>query len=101
MLFSVVCSVCKKKVDSLKQKMEREWQEMKADVFNQLDLQHPLMFKETNLCQLAKTNGIGKLKMKCLKDICEHFNIEVSGPKTTKETFVLPLIDFILKCKCT
>ena len=31
--------------------------------------QHPLMFEDTNLCLLAKTNSIGKLKLKYLRHL--------------------------------
>ena len=75
--------------------------EMRTAVYEQIDYQHPLMYEDINLCLLAKTNSIGKLKLKHLKDICEHFNIDVTGPKTRKDTFVNPLLDFIRSCKCT
>ena len=63
---------------------EQEWQEMRETVYQQLDYGHPLVYKDMDLCNLAEKNGIGKLKLKCLKDICEHFNISVTGSKTER-----------------
>ena len=80
---------------------EQEWHDMKAAVFDQLDYQHPLMYEDFNLCQLAQTNGIGKLKLKCLKDICGHFNVQIKGPKTRKDSYVNPPLDLILSCQCS
>ena len=79
---------------------DQEMYEIRKAVYEQIDYQHPLMFEGKNLCSLAKTNSIGKLKLRHLKDICEHFSIDVSGPKTRKDTFVNLLLDFILACKC-
>ena len=80
---------------------EQEWQEMRETVYQQLDYGHPLVYEDMDLCNLAEKNGIGKLKLKCLKDICEHFNISVTGSKTRKDSYVMPLLDFVLSCRCT
>ena len=80
---------------------EQEWHDMKAAVFDQLGYQLPLMYEDVNLCQLAQTNDIGKLKLKCLKDICGHFYVTIKGPKTRKDSYVNPLLDLILSCQCS
>ena len=80
---------------------EQEWHDMKAAVFDQPDYQHPLIYEDFNLCQLAQTNCIGKLKLKSLKDICGHFNVPIKGPKTRKDSYVNPLLDLILSFQCS
>ncbi len=69
-------------------------------VFNALDIGHPLVYEEYDLCQLAKKNKLSQLKLTCFASICAEFGIEPVGTKSRKASFIKPLRDFIKQCSC-
>lgn len=80
---------------------ERERQELHNEVFKQLDVLHPIMYNDLDLCRLAKQNKLKtKLKIKELKEICEQYELSVCGPESRKDTYISPLQEFLQECSC-
>lgn len=73
-------------------------------VFGQLDpdISHPIMYRQYDLCGIAKQRGKLKsqYKIKDLIEKCDEHEIEPLGPKSRKDSFVKPLQSFIEQCVC-
>ena len=70
-------------------------------VFQELGVQHPIMFRGMNLCHLYENRTLEKsLKLKDLKEICEQFKIKEAGPLSRRVSFLKPLEEYIQQCTC-
>ena len=56
----------------------------------QIEVDDPIVFQQHNLCQLAKEGRMGELQVDALKKACQELEVEVTGSKRKKETFVYP-----------
>ena len=41
---------------------------------------HPIIVDPSNICELAKTNKLGSLKLAFLKELCEKLHLTTTGP---------------------
>ena len=71
--------------------------EIRDLVFGQLDISHPITYRQYALCGIAKQRGKLKsqFKIKDLIEIGDEHDIEPLGPKSGKDSFVEPLQSFI------
>lgn len=76
--------------------------EIRDLVFGQLDVTHPIMYQQYDLCEISKQRGKLKtmFKIKDLSEICNEHGIEPLGPNSRKDSFVKPLQSFIKQCVC-
>ena len=76
--------------------------EIRDLVFGQLDISHPIRYRQYDLCGIAKQRGKLKsqFKIKDLIEICDEHDIEPLGTKSRKDSFVKPLQSFIEQCVC-
>lgn len=76
--------------------------EIRDLVFGQLDISHPIMYRQHDLCGIAKQRGKLKsqFKIRDLVEICDEHDIIPLGPKSRKDSFVQPLQSFIEQCVC-
>ena len=74
--------------------------EIRDLVFGQLDISHPITYRQYDLCGIAKQRGKLKsqFKIKDLIEIGDEHDIEPLGPKSGKDSFVKPLQSFIAQC---
>ena len=75
---------------------DRNLKALQLIVEHELQTDHPIMFLGHNLCQLVQQGKLGELRLDVLKKACIEFKVEVTGPKTRKDTFAEPLQKFIL-----
>ena len=59
---------------------------MQLFVERQIEVDHPIVFQQHNLCQLAKEGRMGELRLDALKKACLELEVQVTGAKTKKET---------------
>jgi len=60
---------------------EQQLRELEAEVYDQVDLKHPIEFNGQELCSLAKEGKLKtKFKIEQLKEICYHFGLNIEGP---------------------
>ena len=62
--------------------------EVQRAVYDVLDIGHPLMYQDQDLCSLAKKHKLSKFKLKELEEICSEFEVEPVGTKLRKATFI-------------
>jgi len=80
---------------------ERNRLDVRDHVYHELDILHPIMYRDFDLCQLAKHDKLKtKLKVKDLQEICKEFEIVAVGPLSRKDSYVTPLMVFLQECSC-
>ena len=86
--------------------LEREalLQELVDETQREIDLQHPITFKNFNLCLLLSnkrlSDALKKLKLCDLREMQEGLNIEINGPSSRKATSIEPLVTLVKSCSC-
>ena len=66
-----------------------------------IDLQHPLVHDQYNLCCMAKEDTIKLLKLPMLQRICEGFGLDVPSPPVHKKSPYVALLQRItMDCTC-
>ena len=55
--------------------------------------QHPIVVRNRNLCELSKAKKLDILVLKVaeLREMCESFQLEISGSLARKKSFIEPL----------
>ena len=87
--------------DDFEYDADNERQNMHDHVFQELGVTHPIQFREMNLCLLYENHTMDKrLKLKDLKEICEHFKINKEGPSSKRLSFLKPLEEYMRQCTC-
>lgn len=70
----------------------------------EIDLQHPITFKNFNLCLLLSkkrvSDALKKLKLCDLREMQEGLNVEINGPSSRKATYIEPLVNLVKSCSC-
>ena len=83
---------------------EDNFHEMRNKVLSSLQLQHPIVFDQYNVCDMVKSSTLKKLKMDMLQRLCEELNIDVpemSGKKkNTKLPYIKLLESAVSGCSC-
>ena len=80
---------------------ENEQIRLRKSVYAEIDISHPIIFGDINVCTLI-TQGKGKSKrISELKELCEHFGLKVEGPETRKDSFIKLLKSLVSQCTCT
>ena len=86
--------------------LEREalLQELVDDTKQEIDLQHPITFKNFKLCLLESNKRLSdaliKLKPCDLREMQEGLNVEINGPSSRKATYIEPLVNLVKSCSC-
>jgi len=74
---------------------DKNFNTLQLFVETQIEVDHPIVFQQHNLCQLAKEGRMGELQLDALKKACQELEVEVTGSKRKKETFVSALQKYI------
>ena len=86
--------------------LEREalLQELVDETQREIDLQHPITFKNFNLCLLLSkkrlSDALKKLKLCDLREMQDGLNVEINGPSSRKATYIEPLVNLVKSCSC-
>ena len=72
---------------------------------SQIQVDQPIVFQQHNLCKPAKEGRMGELRLDALKKAWQDLEVELTGSKTKKETFVSTPQKYIFThsskgCKC-
>ena len=60
---------------------ENNRREVRRAVYDVLDIGHPLIYQDQDLCSLAKKHKLSKFKLKELEEICSEFEVELVRTK--------------------
>ena len=74
---------------------------LREEVYDTVDIQHPLSFEGRNICLMAKDKKLKKLKVSELKDICAKFVLPTEGNQQRKITFIDAIEDLVNCCSCS
>ncbi len=67
---------------------ESDRQQVRNAVFGKLDLVHPLMYLQHNICDLARRSKLNQLTLNDLEKICIEYEVQPCGPKSRKIGFI-------------
>ena len=68
---------------------------LKDKIIILIEVDHPIVFQQHDLCQLAKEKRMGELRLDALKKACQELEAKVTGSKRKMETFVSALQNYI------
>ena len=81
---------------------EENFANARESVFSALQLVHPIVCDQHNLCEMVKANTLAKQKLGQLQFFCSELGLAVPVPQVRKKApYVALLQDLVLKCTCT
>jgi len=73
----------------------------RADILENCQLTHPIVYDSFNLCALYACNGFKKLSVNMLRLICEYFDLDVCNiPRSRKAPYIELISNLVLTCTC-
>ena len=67
-----------------------------------MNLEHPIVFDQCNICDLVRDNGLENLKLGLLQMFCEKFNLQGSvTDRREKALYIDALADLVSGCSCS
>ena len=73
----------------------------RQQVIETVQLNHPIMYENLDLCKMFKTDTLKKVNITLLKSICEYYDIEVENfNQKRKAQFLSTLGDLVQTCQC-
>ena len=73
----------------------------RQEILSRLDLQHPIVYDQYNLCAMVSGDKFKGLKLPFLKLICEKFDIEIRGADRRKlSPYVEAIKTMVSGCSC-
>ena len=73
----------------------------RADILENCQLTHPIVYDSFNLCALYASNGFKKLSVNMLRLMCEYFDLDVWNiPRSRKAPFIELISILVLTCTC-
>ena len=73
----------------------------RADILENCQLTHPIVYDSFNLCALYACNGFKKLSVNMLRLICEYSDLDVCNiPRSRKAPYIELISSLVLTCTC-
>ena len=71
-------------------------------ILSEIEVEHPIVFYQYNLCALVVNNSLKNLKMGLLETLCEKLELEVStqSARRQKAPYIAALSDLVAGCSC-
>ena len=80
---------------------EVNFRKAREEILADINLEHPIVFDQYNICALVRDNSSTKLKLGLLQILCEKFNLKTSiTDRRKKSSYVGALIGFVNGCLC-
>ena len=74
---------------------------LRNEVFAQVDLQHPVTYRQLDICDAVARDRLKAKPIKLLKDVCEHFGLRIAnGNPSRRNTYMKPSVQLVNTCKC-
>ena len=88
--------------DLLSPMAEKELEEMRQEIINELSIQHPVTVQSYNICEMAATSKLSKISIAILEEICKYFELETSTIKQKKKKPCIDLLyTYVKSCTCS
>ena len=73
----------------------------REEILADINLEHPIVFDQYNICALVRDNSLTRFKLGLLQILCEKFNLEAFiTDRRKKSSYVDALSDFVKGCSC-
>ena len=73
----------------------------REEILADINLEHPIVFDQYNICALVRDNSLTRFKLSLLQILCEKFNLEAFiTDRRKKSSYVDALSDFVKGCSC-
>ena len=72
---------------------EANFHKAREDILLDMNLEHPIVFDQYNICDLVRDNRLKNLKSGLLQMLCEKFNLQAS--------YMDSLADLVSGCSCS
>ena len=80
---------------------EVSFRKAREEILADINLEHPIVFDQYNICALVRDNSSTKFKLGLLQILCEKFNLKTSiTDRRKKSSYVGALIGFVNGCLC-
>ena len=81
---------------------EANFQKTRKEILSEIEVKHPTVFDQCNLCALIVNNSLKNLKMGLLEMLCEKLELEVStqSGRRKKAPYIAALSDLVAGCSC-
>ena len=74
----------------------------REDILLAMNLEHPIVFDQYNICDLVRDNRLKNLKLGLLQMLCEKFNLQGSiTDRSRKASYIDALADLVSGCSCS
>lgn len=81
---------------------EQEFEEMRHDVLEAIELRHPIAYESYNICEMAATSKLKKFSIAMLQDMCKFFELETpSETQKRKKPYIDILTEMVKSCTCS
>jgi len=61
---------------------------------------HPIIVSGINICERLKNDQVSSLKLKELKDVCQHLHLTTRGSLSRKKTYCEAIENYSKNCTC-
>jgi len=72
----------------------------REDILSSLQLSHPIVCDQFNLCDMVKQDTLKGLKVVMLQTLCEQLSLDVPHPPIKRKAPYLSLLENTVKCCC-
>ena len=80
---------------------EKELEQMRRNILNEISIQHPITYESYNICEMAAASNLSKLSIAMLQDICKYYELDYSGIKQKrKKPYIDLLNELVGSCTC-
>jgi len=73
---------------------------VRYEVYEAVDLQHPLSFEDRDICKISKGGKLKNLKFVELKNICKKFALTTVGNQQRKRPYIDAIEELVNSCSC-
>ena len=81
---------------------EANFHKSREDILLAMNLEHPIVFDQYNICDLVRDNRLKNLKLGLLQMLCEKFNLQGSVTDCRKKaSHIDALADLVSGCSCS
>lgn len=87
--------------DLLPAMAEKELEQMRRNILNEISIQHPITYESYNICEMAAASKLSKLSIAMLQDICRYYELDLSSIKQKrKKPYIDLLNELVSSCTC-
>ena len=74
---------------------EKELEQMREEILNEISIQHPITYESYNICEMATASKLSKVFYSnvTVQEICKHYELDTSSIKLKRKQPYIDLVD--------